>query len=178
MTSENNITEELTKLAKLHADGALSDEEFKALKAKLISEVGRTDPGVSSPQTAARGATTKPISDWAAWCLALTPIIAIPINAIVIGHTESLVLPYIVPICLWLLFFFIDRDIIRKGGGEADPVFDPVSAAIPIALLALIFVPVYLYRRSERLGKSFSSFYACLAVMALSVLLSIGAQLH
>lgn len=33
------LTEQLAKLAKLHADGALSDEDFKALKAKLISRV-------------------------------------------------------------------------------------------------------------------------------------------
>ena len=34
--ANNEPTEQLTKLAKLHADGALSDEEFKAMKAKVI----------------------------------------------------------------------------------------------------------------------------------------------
>jgi hypothetical protein len=38
------MDEKLTKLAKLHADGALSDEEFKAIKAKLIA-------GISGPQS-------------------------------------------------------------------------------------------------------------------------------
>src|ERR1035441_9450406 len=38
--SKNNaLTEQLTKLSKLHADGVLSDEEFKALKAKLIAGI-------------------------------------------------------------------------------------------------------------------------------------------
>lgn len=32
---EANLTEQLSKLSKMHADGVLNDEEFKALKAKL-----------------------------------------------------------------------------------------------------------------------------------------------
>jgi hypothetical protein len=34
----DNLAEQLSKLAKLHADGALSDEEFKAFKAELIAK--------------------------------------------------------------------------------------------------------------------------------------------
>ena len=34
-----DIAEQLAKLAKLHVDGALSDEEFKTLKATLISQI-------------------------------------------------------------------------------------------------------------------------------------------
>jgi hypothetical protein len=33
-----DIAEELTKLTELHTDGALLDEEFKALKARVISQ--------------------------------------------------------------------------------------------------------------------------------------------
>ena len=36
--AENNIVDELTKLAKLRADGALSDDEFATLKARLLSQ--------------------------------------------------------------------------------------------------------------------------------------------
>jgi hypothetical protein len=43
-----DLTEQLTKLAKLHQDGALSDEEFVALKARLISKVGSGQSNVSS----------------------------------------------------------------------------------------------------------------------------------
>ncbi len=38
MSFDGDIAEELTKLAKLHTDGALSDEEFKAFKAKIICQ--------------------------------------------------------------------------------------------------------------------------------------------
>ena len=37
------LTQDLNKLAQLHADRVLSDEEVKALKAKLISEAIVTD---------------------------------------------------------------------------------------------------------------------------------------
>ena len=37
--STPDVAEALTKLAKLHADGAVSDEDFKALKAKIIAGV-------------------------------------------------------------------------------------------------------------------------------------------
>lgn len=36
----SDLSDQLNKLAKLHADGSLSDDEFKALKAKLISTIG------------------------------------------------------------------------------------------------------------------------------------------
>jgi hypothetical protein len=35
----DDLTEKLTKLAKLRSDGVLSDEEFKTLKAKLIAGI-------------------------------------------------------------------------------------------------------------------------------------------
>lgn len=35
---QSNIVEQLAKLAQLHADGAITDEEFAALKSKLIAE--------------------------------------------------------------------------------------------------------------------------------------------
>jgi hypothetical protein len=38
----NDLTEELNKLAKLHADGMLSDQEFTAIKAKMIAEISPT----------------------------------------------------------------------------------------------------------------------------------------
>ena len=34
---DGDITEQLSKIAKLHADGALTEEEFRSLKAKLIT---------------------------------------------------------------------------------------------------------------------------------------------
>ena len=37
-SKKSDLSDQLAKLGKLHADGALSDEEFAALKAKLISE--------------------------------------------------------------------------------------------------------------------------------------------
>ena len=42
-----DLAEQLAKLAKLHADGALSDEDFKTLKATLISQISDkpTDAG-------------------------------------------------------------------------------------------------------------------------------------
>ena len=54
MSSENDIAEQLSKLAKLHADGALSDDEFKALKAKLLSNVsGNNEEARDQPFAAA-----------------------------------------------------------------------------------------------------------------------------
>ena len=41
------IAEQLAKLAKLHADGALSEEEFKSLKAKVITEPWAISTGKS-----------------------------------------------------------------------------------------------------------------------------------
>ena len=38
-----DIAEQLTKLAKLHTDGVLSDDEFKTLKGKLISGISVND---------------------------------------------------------------------------------------------------------------------------------------
>ena len=38
---ENNIVEKLATLARLHTDGALSDEEFMALKARLITQASK-----------------------------------------------------------------------------------------------------------------------------------------
>ncbi len=37
-----DLTEQLAKLGKLHADGVLSDKDFKALKSKLIGGIGVT----------------------------------------------------------------------------------------------------------------------------------------
>jgi hypothetical protein len=42
MTSENNIADKLSKIAKLRADGVLSEQDFKALKARLLSQVSET----------------------------------------------------------------------------------------------------------------------------------------
>src|ERR1700686_5240135 len=38
-TPANRIVDQLVNLGELHADGALTDEEFKSLKARLISQV-------------------------------------------------------------------------------------------------------------------------------------------
>jgi Short C-terminal domain len=88
ITSENNIVEELAKLAKLHVDGTLSDEEFKTLKAKILNALNAeqhmnrvadqsSDQSRMQPRsTVLRAAIKTPISDWASWCLALTPIIS------------------------------------------------------------------------------------------------------
>ena len=46
MPSQSDLTENPTKLAKLHADGALSDEEFKAAKARVISEAPKVPEGM------------------------------------------------------------------------------------------------------------------------------------
>jgi hypothetical protein len=46
LPSQHDLTEKLTKLAKLHADGALSDEEFKAAKARVISEAPKVPEGM------------------------------------------------------------------------------------------------------------------------------------
>jgi uncharacterized membrane protein len=42
-TNDSDLVGQLNKLVKMHADGVLSDDEFKALKAKLISETSATD---------------------------------------------------------------------------------------------------------------------------------------
>jgi hypothetical protein len=166
----NNITEELTKLAKLHADAALSDEEFKSLKARLLSQGFGTQSDVTRVDAQApvtQEATNKTISDWASWCLALVPIISIPINAIVIGATDNTIVSFLVPVALWLLFFFIDRNIIKEAGGDPPDAIN----AIGIIFIAVVAVPLYLHERSKKLGKSFSTFYASIVVMALGVLL-------
>lgn len=182
MSSENNITEQLIKLAKLHADGALSDDEFKALKARLLSQEFKAqqtiNPAQSAPppQTAhVQEAMNKPISDWASWCLALVPIISLPISAILLSATENWIVPYIVPIILWLLFLFIDRDILKKAG------VDPGSAARDIAgivVLAAVSVPAYLYQRAKRLGKPLTSFYVCVAIMIVWLIVILTAFLQ
>lgn len=46
MPADDGLAEKLTKLAKLHADGALSDEEFKAAKALIISEAPKAPEGM------------------------------------------------------------------------------------------------------------------------------------
>ncbi len=176
MTLENNITEELTKLAKLHADGALSDEEFKALKARLLSQEFNPAQRAPPPQTArVQEATNKPISDWASWCLALVPIISFPISAILIGATGNLILPYIVPIILWLLFLFIDRDILKKAGVDPGDAGQDIAG---IVILAAVFVPAYLYKREKRLGKPLTSFYVCVAVMIVWLLMMLTSFLQ
>lgn len=43
MSVGEHIADKLAKLAKLHADGALSDDEFRALKEKLISRVNGSE---------------------------------------------------------------------------------------------------------------------------------------
>ncbi len=52
MISKSNtpdLAEQVTKLAKLHADGSLSDEEFKALKAKLLEGDAQNSQSGSGP---------------------------------------------------------------------------------------------------------------------------------
>jgi hypothetical protein len=46
LSSPDDLTENLTKLAKLHIDGALSDEEFKAATARVISEAPKVPEGM------------------------------------------------------------------------------------------------------------------------------------
>lgn len=168
--AENNIVDELTKLAKLRADGALSDDEFATLKARLLSQdlkgISTQSALQSSPN---RDLNKELISDWAAWCLALVPIISILINAILFGGTAGSFLIYLVPIALWCLFFSIDRDLIKKAG--EDP---PEASVVGILVLAAVFVPMYLYDRSKKLGKSFSSFYTSVAIMGICLLLLLG----
>jgi putative oligomerization/nucleic acid binding protein len=43
----SDLAEELTKLAKFHADGVLTDEEFQTLKARLIAETTNSQTGNS-----------------------------------------------------------------------------------------------------------------------------------
>jgi hypothetical protein len=90
-------------------------------------------------------------------------------NYIGAGLTSAVL--FIVPMALWLLFFFIDRDIIKNAGG------DPPSAsdAIGILLIAAIAIPVYLYNRSKSLGKPLSSFYVSIIVMVFWLLLTLPA---
>ena len=46
LSSPDDLTENLIKLAKLHIDGALSDEEFKAATARVISEAPKVPEGM------------------------------------------------------------------------------------------------------------------------------------
>ena len=46
LSSPDDLTENLTKLAKLHIDGALSDEDFKAATARVISEAPKVPEGM------------------------------------------------------------------------------------------------------------------------------------
>jgi hypothetical protein len=43
-TSFMNITDELERLARLHKDGTLSDEEFAQAKRKLLSQPSESEP--------------------------------------------------------------------------------------------------------------------------------------
>jgi hypothetical protein len=45
----DNPTERLTQLAKLHTDGALTDEEFKTLKAKIIFDLNSSIAAHATP---------------------------------------------------------------------------------------------------------------------------------
>jgi hypothetical protein len=56
MPSDNNIADRLSKLAKLRADGALSEEDFKALKAKMISRVSEKHTDAGEGDFAPKGA--------------------------------------------------------------------------------------------------------------------------
>ena len=47
MPSEDSLTEKLAKLANLHAIGVLSDDEFKAAKARLISNAPKIPEAVT-----------------------------------------------------------------------------------------------------------------------------------
>jgi hypothetical protein len=47
MPSEDSLTEKLAKLANLHAIGVLSDDEFKAAKARLISKAPKIPEAVT-----------------------------------------------------------------------------------------------------------------------------------
>jgi predicted nucleic-acid-binding Zn-ribbon protein len=53
MSFQGDFAEELTKLAKLYADGALSDEEFNALKARVISHASNSQEDASSQEPTA-----------------------------------------------------------------------------------------------------------------------------
>jgi len=46
LSSQSDLTENPTKLAELHADGALSDEEFRAAKTRVISEAPKVPEGM------------------------------------------------------------------------------------------------------------------------------------
>jgi hypothetical protein len=46
LSSPDDLTENLIKLAKLHIDGALSDEEFKTATARVISEAPKVPEGM------------------------------------------------------------------------------------------------------------------------------------
>ena len=58
LSSPDDLTENLIKLAKLHIDGALSDEEFKAATARVISEAPKVPEGMIE---GAEGKTSAPL---------------------------------------------------------------------------------------------------------------------
>ena len=169
----DDLADKLVTLAKLNADGALTDEEFKALKAKLISQslnnqqrIG-TVAGQGSDQTELDHQTSlkrkqikKSFPDWAAWSLALVPII--PMAAIVANASENLIILYIITMILWLLLYFIDTHMAKKSGGA----YPPAIAVVGIIAFAAFTIPMYLYRRSETNGKSLGPFYVSIVIMA------------
>jgi hypothetical protein len=183
MTSEEGLIDQLTTLSKLLAEQSISDEEFQILKARLLSEQARGQKGTQlddhrstnqrsshTESNPAEHAVNAPISDWAAWCLALVPFISIAINGMVLGSSGASILPYLTSFVLWLLFYFIDRDMIKRAGSS------PPEGAywLGILLFALAAVPTYLYRRSKQLGRSLSPFYASVISMALWLLLYVS----
>ena len=111
-----SLSEQLSKLGTLHAEGLLSDVEFRTLKAKLIDETLGTGVALAGEQQAKN---VHNVSPWAAWCLALAPLIVVALAVIVspVTGANSWIVFLLLPV-LWLLFFAIDRDMVIKSGGN------------------------------------------------------------
>ena len=90
---------------------------------------------------------TEKVNNIAAWLIAATPLLVIIISMIfgATGFGASIGISFI----LYGGLFILDQTFIKKSGREPFPIWN----IAPIVLLAILFVPAYLYNRAERTGQ-------------------------
>jgi len=80
MNDQLDISAKLTQLAKLHAEGALTDQEFQSAKASLLADSGQAAPTVTHGEppplsTATNSSSWKPLAGWVGGALAAVGLV-------------------------------------------------------------------------------------------------------
>jgi hypothetical protein len=101
---------------------------------------------------------TEEVNNIAAWLIAITPLLGVILSVPFVATSASVLIG--IDSLLYIGLFIIDQTFIKRSGRDPFDIWN----VVPIILLAILFVPAYLYNRAERTGQSLAIFWTSIVV--------------